>query len=262
MKNNIFIKNKSSYNLTYTKPWIGFGYDINQKKKTLKFILKKANISNKNQKILDIGFGIGKMLFLFDKSCELNGLEISKSAIDYVSKEAKRKNYKNYEFKLLGGNEEKYPFESGKFDIIICSHVLEHVPNRDFLLDEIYRLCAPDGKVIVAVPINENSSDFENSDLHFSMYNPILLKDKLKSHGLNVIFEFQNGATYHLSKFMLNFRKIPFFGFFINGFFEVIFSAMPFCIENLIDNLMLKLGYPPQQIFLVASKRMCWYTIQ
>lgn len=34
----------------------------------------------------------------------------------------------------------KFPFEDNSFDYVICSHVLEHIPNVDFFLSEIYRV--------------------------------------------------------------------------------------------------------------------------
>lgn len=39
------------------------------------------------------------------------------------------------------------------FDIIICSHVLEHVPDPDKAMREIYRIMRPDGRAIIMVPL-------------------------------------------------------------------------------------------------------------
>ncbi len=40
-----------------------------------------------------------------------------------------------------------------KFDFIICSHVLEHVPDPDKAMREILRIIAPNGKAIIMVPL-------------------------------------------------------------------------------------------------------------
>jgi SAM-dependent methyltransferase len=44
-----------------------------------------------------------------------------------------------------------YPDES--FDLIVCSHVLEHVPRDDVAIKELYRVLRSDGIAILQVPI-------------------------------------------------------------------------------------------------------------
>jgi SAM-dependent methyltransferase len=45
----------------------------------------------------------------------------------------------------------RYP--DGSFDIIYCSHVLEHVPDDRRALDEFYRVLSPGGYALLIVPI-------------------------------------------------------------------------------------------------------------
>lgn len=44
------------------------------------------------------------------------------------------------------------PFDDGSFDVVILGEVIEHVPDPDFLLEEIWRTLRPGGKVIVTTP--------------------------------------------------------------------------------------------------------------
>jgi SAM-dependent methyltransferase len=44
------------------------------------------------------------------------------------------------------------PFEDGRFGLVVCSHVLEHVPGERAALAELRRVCAGDGLVLVMVP--------------------------------------------------------------------------------------------------------------
>ena len=39
------------------------------------------------------------------------------------------------------------------FDIVICSHVLEHVPDPDKAMRELFRIMRPEGKAIIMVPL-------------------------------------------------------------------------------------------------------------
>lgn len=44
-------------------------------------------------------------------------------------------------------------YKDGQFDFICCSHVLEHVPNDQAALRELFRVLAPSGQAILMVPI-------------------------------------------------------------------------------------------------------------
>ena len=46
------------------------------------------------------------------------------------------------------------PFEENYFDVIICSHVLEHVPNDALAMSELYRVLKNEGWAILQVPID------------------------------------------------------------------------------------------------------------
>jgi SAM-dependent methyltransferase len=45
------------------------------------------------------------------------------------------------------------PFGAEEFDVVICNHILEHVPDEELALSEIYRVLKPKGFAILQVPI-------------------------------------------------------------------------------------------------------------
>lgn len=49
------------------------------------------------------------------------------------------------------------PYEDSFFDLVICNHLLEHVPNDIDAMKELYRVLKPNGKAILQVPISKNS---------------------------------------------------------------------------------------------------------
>ena len=49
-------------------------------------------------------------------------------------------------------NQLPYPFKDDEFDVIELHHVLEHLHNEIQVLEELYRIAKPDGKVIISVP--------------------------------------------------------------------------------------------------------------
>jgi len=47
------------------------------------------------------------------------------------------------------------PFEDDAFDVILCSHVLEHVPDDHKAIREMFRILKPGGWAIIQVPIDK-----------------------------------------------------------------------------------------------------------
>jgi len=78
------------------------------------------------------------------------------------------------------------PREDSAFDIVLCSHVLEHVPDDKRAIREIYRVLKPGGWAILQVPMYEDLDEtYENWDIttpegrleHFDQ------KDHVRKHG-------------------------------------------------------------------------------
>jgi SAM-dependent methyltransferase len=51
------------------------------------------------------------------------------------------------------------PYPDGSFDVVICSHVLEHVADDLIALSEIRRVLASDGRAILMSPIDDELSE-------------------------------------------------------------------------------------------------------
>jgi SAM-dependent methyltransferase len=50
------------------------------------------------------------------------------------------------------GRAEQLPFADGKFDLVICTQVLEYVPDPRVAVDEMYRSLKPGGFLLLSVP--------------------------------------------------------------------------------------------------------------
>ncbi len=49
----------------------------------------------------------------------------------------------------------RLPFRDGSFDLIICSHVMEHIDDEAAALHNLRRVLAPGGRTIVMVPVDD-----------------------------------------------------------------------------------------------------------
>ena len=58
------------------------------------------------------------------------------------------------------------PFEDNKFDIILCNHVLEHIPDDTKAMSELYRILKPGGWGIFQIPQDLNRENtFEDDSI-------------------------------------------------------------------------------------------------
>ena len=60
-------------------------------------------------------------------------------------------------------------FKDNTFDLFLCNHVLEHVPDDNLAMREIYRVLKPGGKALLMVPINEGATQTQE-DLTFDRH--------------------------------------------------------------------------------------------
>ncbi|CEG11024.1 hypothetical protein MSIBF_A10009 [groundwater metagenome] len=253
MKNNFVDKNKEIYENLYSRKlgfWFAFG--VQQKKKTIKYILKKLKIPLKNKKVLDIGFGSGDMLFIFDNSCELYGIEISENAVERCSIKAKKLGYK-HDFRVVDLSI-KLPLWKEKFDVIICSHVLEHIPNDKDIIKWIAEHLSNSGIAIIAVPINEKKisqeEDNEN-ELHYREYTPMEFNNKLNNQNLEVIID-ESIANDSIDHFLNSIRRKGKIFVVISKMLGATFSIMPFPILSAIDTMFNKF-YPYENYTIVVK---------
>ncbi|WP_293298896.1 class I SAM-dependent methyltransferase [Allomuricauda sp.] len=64
-------------------------------------------------------------------------------------------NYKG-KTKIMEVDITKIPFDDSSFDFILCNHVLEHIPNDQLAMSELFRVMRPGGFGIFQVPIDYN----------------------------------------------------------------------------------------------------------
>ena len=60
----------------------------------------------------------------------------------------------------------KLPFEENYYDLILCNHVLEHIPDHIQAMKELYRVLKKGGTLIAQVPIDEKlETTFEDNSI-------------------------------------------------------------------------------------------------
>ena len=72
-------------------------------------------------------------------------------AIDYICTDIDAKRYRHMA-ELQTADLTKLPFDTDDFDLVICSHVLEHVPDDAAAFSEIERVLKPGGQALLLTP--------------------------------------------------------------------------------------------------------------
>jgi SAM-dependent methyltransferase len=103
------------------------------------YIKNKINSTDKNIRMLHFA----PENSLKEKFSKMNNIE-------YVSTDLQESQVS------LNSDIQALPFKNNVFDIIICSHVLEHIPDDKKGMMEISRVLGKDGWAVLQVPINEN----------------------------------------------------------------------------------------------------------
>lgn len=125
----------------------------------LKVIKNKIRVKEITD-ILDIGCGTGKLIEELSKYGNVYGIDTSDKALKYCKKRGLINVYKCE----LG--KQKLPFKSGKFSIVTCLDVIEHIENEYEVLLEIKRVLKPDGHLIVTVPAYQFLFSYWDKLLH------------------------------------------------------------------------------------------------
>ena len=177
------------------------------------------------QNVLEVGAGEGSILQWLSKwdFCkDLNCVEISESGIA----EIKNKNIPNlHEITLFDGYH--LPFQDQQFDLVICSHVMEHVEHERLLLREIRRVSKYQ---IFEVPIDfsfyvDRKINHFMSYGHINIYTPALFRFLLQTESLNKISD--RCILYDEAVWEIIYKDNP-QGWWLNKFKRFVLNTFPY----------------------------------
>lgn len=102
--------------------------------------------------ILDAGIGTGAMSAALCKTLgqpvEIHGIDISP---DMLVQARHRLELLNADLALRTGDLTRLPYASNSFDIVLVAHVLEHLPNPQGAIRELYRVLKPGGVIVTCI---------------------------------------------------------------------------------------------------------------
>jgi SAM-dependent methyltransferase len=163
--------NKFYEDYFYSPSYISRKIDENEENYIINIIENISSYTNKQNKIFDIGCGNGLLLKKLKElgSNSLYGIDLSESCVELLKKGG---------INAEQGSVLNIPFDE-KADVIILSHVLEHVLDLKSALKCLYDKLSDDGIVYVEVPDAYRYDEFEDvSPLRYFYLQHIVHFDK------------------------------------------------------------------------------------
>jgi ubiquinone biosynthesis O-methyltransferase len=151
-KNNRFARVINENNFTYF-------YILRTLRQACAQLTKKpakqsAEQSWKGLRVLDVGCGVGALsLYLANQGAEVTGIDISERAIA-IAKDAA----------VQTGLTKKVTFKKstlqtasrGTYDFVLCSEVIEHIPDDQTFLSQLVSQLKPGGVLMLTTPLKDN----------------------------------------------------------------------------------------------------------
>lgn len=126
------------------------------------------------KRVLDLGSGEGYgAALLAEKAAEVIGIDYSEAAVRHASRE-----YGREELSFRIGDAAALDASLGRFDIVTCFEVLEHVAQEDALLAAITRVLEPTGTLFLSTPnrlvdrLFEEVANRDSYEYHINLLTP------------------------------------------------------------------------------------------
>ncbi|WP_292466196.1 methyltransferase domain-containing protein [Methanolobus sp.] len=152
---------------------------------------RKKMFSGLSGRVLEVGIGTGKNIRYYPKSCEVVGMDISNKMLSY----AKKRSRKNKKVSLFQMDAENLGFKDGRFDYVVTTFVLCSIPRPVIALEEMKRVCKPEG---IVINLEHMKSEIGIIAFMENLFNPITTAltgvninretvENVKKAGLNII---------------------------------------------------------------------------
>jgi phosphatidylethanolamine/phosphatidyl-N-methylethanolamine N-methyltransferase len=99
-------------------------------------------------RVLEVGVGTGISLPLYPRDVRITGIDISREMLERARARVARAKLTNVD-DLLEMDAEAMSFPDASFDKVVAMYVVSVVPRPAKLLEELHRICRPDGEIFI-----------------------------------------------------------------------------------------------------------------
>lgn len=196
--------------------------------------------------ILDYGFGLGTLLTRLPRRHEIYGVELSTEAIRNLNAFAK---FLRRKVTLHQADSLNSCLPSHGFDLIFCSHVIEHIDDEGAALNRFNDLLREDGWLLINVPINEVWVD-PNHVRKYTRESAVLA---LSSCGFSAVSAIEadrwTGWILHHEFVTPRWFKKPLF-----KAIRLLLGTLPVWVWDTVEGILPR-KYKSQQLLILAQKK-------
>lgn len=177
------MSNAASPDVDYNAVWTGAWDDMRRygpMARHSRRLMRRMTDDLAPASILDIGGGEGSLLQTLGAAhpnAKMTGTDLAATAVELA-----RKQMPQAEFAVLDVTKDKLP---GKFDLIVCADVVEHIDDDLAALNNMAAMTSPGGHVVVAT-LQGRMRHFERDVGHVRNYAPGELEEKMRRAGLQI----------------------------------------------------------------------------
>ncbi len=105
----------------------------------------------RGEKILDVGCGNARdIIYMIEQGTQVVGIDMSEGMVVEAKADLEKLGYNDVTLEV--GDATQLNYADNEFDKILCSEVIEHIPNADEALREMWRVLKPDGLLVLSTP--------------------------------------------------------------------------------------------------------------
>src|SRR6266480_6531621 len=106
--------------------------------------------------VADVGCGTGSYFPVLSRFADrVTGVEIARPKARAV-----QERYGRARVRIVVGSATEIPLSDARYDLVLCSEVIEHFPNPQHVLAEVFRITKPGGYVVISTPVRYDVGTF------------------------------------------------------------------------------------------------------
>jgi SAM-dependent methyltransferase len=227
-------------------------YDARYRLFLLEDAFRRFDIPFERQKVFELGFGTGQLLLRFDTSSALHGSELSDSAVEGLLHDPRIQGYR--EVKLVTSHVDGSPrFPDLDYDVVLASHVIEHVPDDRETLRELHAHMRDGGVAVFFLPLERPR---HNPD-HARTYTAAGFTRLLRDVGLTPFHVEENFRYASHCVQVVNWpsrARIPLLGALVEIVKTLVLALPPTSWVRMVEAPLARLYVSPYQLMVLARK--------